>query len=111
MRRALFLVLLLAGQVAAQESMLTTVKETVYASDWSSAAANLVISWEPFLDSANKSVGGGIKTVMLSSGMLAVPLVPNVGGTRSGPSYKGTYYKTGTVFAGERWVIPASLPP
>ena len=94
----------------AQAPALTTVKDTVYKSDGSLASGTIVISWDEFLDSANKAVFGGSKTIPLTSGALATSLVPNAGGSPSGTSYRVQYFEAAGRFAEERWVVPTSSP-
>jgi hypothetical protein len=94
----------------AQTPALTTVKDTVYKSDGSLASGTVVITWQAFLDAGSKPVFGGSKTVPLTSGALAVMLVPNAGATPSGTSYNVRYYQSGGVFFEETWVVPASSP-
>lgn len=98
------------GTVYGQSPALTTVKDTVYASDGTLASGTVVITWQGFVSADTRAVFGGNKTVPLTNGELAVALVPNAGATPSGTSYRVRYYQQGGLYFEETWVVPASSP-
>ncbi|MBI2820386.1 MAG: hypothetical protein HYX73_10435 [Acidobacteria bacterium] len=89
---------------------LTTVRDTVYKSDGTPATGTVVIAWQGFMSADTRAVFGGNKTIPLTNGALAVALVPNVGGTPSGTSYRVRYYQSGGLYFEETWVVPTSSP-
>lgn len=104
------MLMLLALPLAAQTPALTTVKDTVYRTDGTLVSGTVVITWQAFLDSSNKPVFGGSKTLTITNGALAVALVPNAGAIPAGTSYNVQYFQSGGVPFSEVWVVPTSSP-
>ena len=79
MRRLLLLVLLTASAARGQALPLTTVQDTVYRADGSTAKGTLLISWPEFTTGGGQAVAAGTSSVTLGAGgALSVALVPNV---------------------------------
>ena len=66
----------------------TTVADTVYLADGTTAQGNLIITWPAFVTASGTAVAGGAKSVTLgANGALSVALVPNAGATPAGVYY------------------------
>ena len=91
--RRLFLCLLaIAVHVAGQTIPKTTVQDTLYRADGSTAQGTLLISWPAFTTSSGTAIGAGSTSVKLtSSGTFSVALVPNVNATPQATVYTVVY--------------------
>ena len=89
----------------------TTVADTVYMADGSSAAGSLIITWPAFVTAEGSAVAGGSTSVTLgSNGALSVALVPNAGATPAGVYYSVTYQLGPGQVKTESWIVPANSP-
>ena len=65
----------------------TTVADTVYLADGSTAKGNLIILWPAFVTASGTAVAGGTTNVALgANGTFSVALVPNAGASPAGAS-------------------------
>ena len=84
----------------------TTVADTVYMADGSTAAGSLIITWPAFQTASGTAVAGGATTVTLGpNGALSVALVPNAGATPAGVYYT-VVYQLGAAVAAQEIVDP-----
>jgi hypothetical protein len=110
MRKIFALALLLLVAIAVHAQNLTTVRDTIYSSGGNLASGNIVITWPPFKAADGTTVFGGFRSFSITSGALAVALVPNAGSDPSGTSYKIDYRPSGVTPFTEYWVVPTSSP-
>lgn len=95
---------------AAQCPPKTTVSDTLYNADGSTASGRVVVTW-PTYQIGSCQVIAGQTTVTVTAGAFSVQLYPNDVSLPAGTSYRVTYYlKTGKVTT-EYWVIPTSATP
>jgi hypothetical protein len=89
----------------------TTVADTVYLADGTTAQGNLIITWPAFVTADGTAVAGGSKNVTLgASGALSVALVPNAGATPAGAYYTVVYQIGSGQVKTEDWVVPTTSP-
>jgi len=89
----------------------TTVADTVYMADGTSAAGSLIITWPAFVTASGTAVAGGSTTTTLGpSGELSVALVPNAGATPAGVYYTVVYQIGSGDVKTEYWVVPSTSP-
>jgi hypothetical protein len=70
----------------------TTVTDTVYNADGSTAQGNLIIQWPAFTTAGGSQVAAGTTSAALASnGTFSIALVPNAGATPAGVYYTVTY--------------------
>ncbi len=66
----------------------TTVADTVYLADGTTASGTLIVTWPAFVTAGGTAVAGGVTQVTLgANGALSVALVPNAGATPAGMYY------------------------
>ncbi|MGH9499279.1 MAG: hypothetical protein ACRD3L_09065 [Terriglobales bacterium] len=91
-RRLFLLVLATAAVTWGQTPPLTTISDTVYRADDSSAEGTLLISWPEFTTSAGPAIAAGNNSVALGAGgSLSVALVPNADATPANTVYSVVY--------------------
>ena len=89
----------------------TTVADTVYMADGTTAAGNLIITWPAFVTASGTAVAGGVTNVSLgASGALSVALVPNAGATPAGVYYTVVYQLGPGAAKTEYWIVPTTSP-
>jgi hypothetical protein len=91
-----FIGLLLVGWTSTwlqgQTPALTSISDTVYRADGTTAGGTLLISWPEFSAAAGQAVAAGNNSVALGAGgALSVQLVPNIGAIPSGTFYSVVY--------------------
>ena len=90
----------------------TTINDTVYRADGTTAAGSLLISWPAFSTSAGLPIPAGNRSVALTTGgVLNVQLVPNAGSNPMGSYYTVDYHLDDGSQTREYWVIPVSSQP
>jgi len=89
----------------------TTISDTVYMADGTTASGTLIITWPAFVTASGTSVASGSINVTLGpNGALSVALVPNAGATPAGVYYTVVYQLgPGEVWT-EYWVVPTNSP-
>lgn len=89
----------------------TTVADTIYMADGSTASGSLIITWPAFVTADGSAVAAGTTSVTLGAdGALSVALVPNAGATPAGVYYSVTYQLGPGQVKTETWIVPASSP-
>lgn len=89
----------------------TTVTDTVFMADGSTASGTLIISWPAFVTTSGTAVAAGNTTVTLgANGALRVALVPNAGATPAGVYYSVVYQLGAGQVRTEYWVVPTNSP-
>src|ERR1035437_8427493 len=89
----------------------TTVADTVYLADGTTAQGNLIITWPAFVTASGTAVAGGTTNVTLgTNGRLSVALVPNAGATPAGVYYTVVYQLGPGAVKTEYWVVPTTSP-
>ncbi len=79
---------LLAASSHAQQPARTTVSDTVYRADGSTASGTVLISWPAFTTADAKPVAAGTLSVALgTAGTFSVQLAPNAGANPDGTFY------------------------
>ena len=89
----------------------TTVADTVYLADGTTAQGNLIIQWPAFVTASGTAVAGGTSNVALgANGALSVALVPNAGASPAGVYYTVVYQLGPGEARTEYWVVPTTSP-
>lgn len=89
----------------------TTVADTVYLADGTTAQGSLIITWPAFVTASGTAVAGGMTNVTLgTNGGLSVALVPNAGATPAGVYYTVVYQLGPGAVKTEYWVVPTTSP-
>ena len=89
----------------------TTVADTVYLADGTTAQGNLIITWPAFLTASGTAVAGGTTNAALgANGAFSVALVPNAGATPAGVYYTVVYQIGPGEVKTEYWVVPTTSP-
>lgn len=89
----------------------TTVLDTVYLADGSTAQGSLIITWPAFVTNSGSAIAAGNTTVALgANGALNVALVPNEGATPAGVYYSVVYQLGAGQVKTEFWVVPTQSP-
>ena len=92
-------------------SATTTVSDTVYLADGSTARGSLIITWPPFVTASGTAVAAGTTNVALgSNGALNVALMPNAGATPAGVYYTVVYQLGPGQVKTEFWMVPTASP-
>jgi hypothetical protein len=90
---------------------LTSVVDTVYMADGSTAQGILVITWPAFVTASGSAVAPGALDVTLgTNGALNVGLVPNAAATPANVYYTVVYQLQPSEVRTEYWVVPTSSP-
>ena len=89
----------------------TTVADTVFLADGTTAQGSLIITWPAFLTASGTAVAGGTTNVTLgTNGALSVALIPNAGATPAGVYYTVVYQLGPGQVKTEYWVVPTTSP-
>jgi hypothetical protein len=99
------------GPAAQSGPATTTVADTVYLADGTTASGTLIITWPPFVTASGTAVAGGVSQVTLgANGALSVALVPNAGATPAGMYYTVVYQIGAGAVKTEYWIVPTTSP-
>ncbi len=105
----LLLVLMAAAGMAATQVGTTTVSDTVYHADGTTATGMLLVSWGPFTTAAGQAVAGGSTSAVIGlGGVFSVVLAPNVGAAPAGTFYTAVYHLDDGSVSRETWSVPVS---
>ena len=97
--------------VSATSPATTTVSDSVYLADGTTAQGNLIITWPAFVTSDGAAVAAGTTYATLgANGALSVALVPNAGASPAGVYYTITYQLGPGRVRTEYWVVPGNSP-
>lgn len=89
----------------------TTVQDTVYRADGTTASGTVLISWNAFTTAAGVAVASGSTSATIGAGgSLTVALAPNAGGSPMGSYYTVVYHLNDGSTSREYWVIPTTVP-
>jgi hypothetical protein len=100
-----------AAAVAQTEPATTTVADTVYLADGTTATGTMIITWPAFVTASGQAVAGGVSNVTLgANGALSVALVPNAGATPAGVYYTVVYQIGAGEVKTQYWVVPTTSP-
>jgi trimeric autotransporter adhesin len=100
-----------SGAVPASGAATTTVSDTVYLADGTTAQGSLLISWPAFVTADGTAVAAGTTSVTLGAkGALSVALVPNAGATPAGVYYSVVFQLGPGQVRTEYWVVPTTSP-
>ena len=89
----------------------TTVADTVYLADGTTASGNVIITWPAFVSANGEAVAAGKTSVALgANGALSVALVPNAGATPAGVYYTAVFQLGPGQVRTETWVVPSTSP-
>jgi len=100
--------------VSAQVSQIatTTVTDTVYLADGTTATGSVLVSWQAFTTAIGQSVPAGTTSATIATGgVLSLQLVPNAGSTPMGSYYTVVYHLSDGTLSREFWVVPVSQNP
>ena len=107
----LSLLTLAAVAVWAQGPGVTTINDTVYRADGTTAQGVALISWPAFLTAEGNAVAAGTKTVAIgNAGAFSTQLVPNVGAMPAGTYYTVVFQLDDGTVRGEYWAVPTTSP-
>jgi hypothetical protein len=89
----------------------TTVADTVYLADGTTASGTLIVTWPAFVTAGGTAVAGGVTQVTLgANGALSVALVPNAGATPAGMYYTVVFQLGPDEVKTEYWLVPTTSP-
>src|SRR5437868_13853476 len=89
----------------------TTVSDTVYLADGTTAHGSLIITWPAFVTASGTAVAAGTSNVTLgANGALSVALVPNTDATPAGMYYSVVYQLGPGQVKTEYWMVPRESP-
>jgi hypothetical protein len=112
-RRGLALVSVLLAVMAAWTmgalgQATTTVQDTVYLADGSTAAGTVLVSWSGFTTAVGQVIAAGTTSATLGAGgVLTIALVPNADVTPTGSYYTAVFHLSDGTTSRQYWVIPA----
>lgn len=89
----------------------TTIADTVYLADGTTAQGTLIITWPAFVTASGAAVAGGAtNTTLGTNGALSVALVPNAGATPANVYYTVVYQIGPGEVKTEYWLVPTTSP-
>ena len=89
----------------------TTIADTVYLADGTTAQGTLIITWPAFVTASGAAVAGGATSTTLgTNGALSVALVPNAGATPANVYYTVVYQIGPGEVKTEYWLVPTTSP-
>ena len=107
--RGLLLALLLGSMTALGQVVTTTLTDTIYHADGTTAAGLVIVSWPAFTTAAGQAVPGGSTSATIGAkGVLTVQLAPNQGATPAGTFYTAVYHLDDGTVSREFWTLPVS---
>jgi len=98
-----------AAPVPQSGPSMTTIADTVYLADGSTAQGSLIITWPAFMAASGSAVAAGsTNTTLGANGALNVELAANAGATPAGVYYTVVYQVGPGEVRTEYWIVPAS---
>jgi trimeric autotransporter adhesin len=96
-------------RVACAQVATTTIHDTVYRADGSTAGGSVVVSWSAFTTASGSAVPSGTTSVTIGAGgLLTLALAPNAGATPMGSYYTAVFHLNDGSTSREYWVIPVT---
>jgi lysophospholipase L1-like esterase len=90
----------------------TTVADTVYLADGTTATGTVIVSWQAFTTAIGQSVPSGTTSATIGAGgVLSLQLAPNAGASPMGTYYTAVYHLSDGSVSREFWVVPVSQYP
>ena len=114
-KRGLMLVGLLiaiaaGGLSAVAQLATTTVADTVYRADGTTAGGSVVVSWGSFTTANGNAVTAGTTTVTIgSAGAFSIALAPNAVSTPMGSYYTAVFHLNDGTTKREYWSVPVTV--
>ena len=85
----------------------TTVQDTVYHADGTTATGTIIVTWPAFVTASGKTVAAGNITANIGSGgTVSLNLAPNIGSTPAGSYYTAVYHLDDGTVSKEYWSVP-----
>src|SRR5487761_1452299 len=85
----------------------TTLQDTVYHADGTTATGTILVTWPAFVTASGKTVVAGKTTAKIGAGgQVALNLAPNVGSTPAGSFYTAVYHLDDGTVSKEYWSVP-----
>ncbi|MCU1222485.1 MAG: hypothetical protein JWQ42_578 [Edaphobacter sp.] len=108
----MLLAVITVGAVAQGPIATTTVTDTIYRADGTTATGTVLVSWPAFSNALGQTVPSGSTSVVIGAGgVLSVQLAPNAGATPMGSYYTAVYHLNDGSVSREFWVVPVSSVP
>ena len=90
----------------------TTVTDTIYRADGTTAAGTVLVTWPAFSSATEQTVSSGSTSATIVAGrVLTVQLAPNAGAMPIGSYYTVVYHLDDGTVSREFWVVPSSSTP
>ena len=101
----------ICGGAAAQIAM-TTIQDTVYNADGTTASGTVLVSWPTFTTAAGQAVAAGNTSATIgANGSLTLALAPNANATPTGTYYTAVLHLDDGTTSQQYWVVPVSATP
>jgi hypothetical protein len=95
----------------AQTLTTTTISDTVYRADGTTASGTVLIFWPSFVSAAGEAVAAGNLTVTIGTlGAFTAQLVANVGASPAGTYYVAVFQLDDGTVRREYWSVPTTSP-
>lgn len=107
--RVWLLALLLISVTAMGQVVTTTLTDTIYHADGTTAGGLVIVSWPAFTTAVGQAVPGGSTSATIGAhGVLTVQLAPNQGAMPAGTFYTAVYHLDDGTVSREFWSLPVS---
>ncbi len=85
----------------------TTVQDTIYYADGTTATGTILVTWPAFVTTGGNTVAAGSITANIGlGGQVSINLAPNVGATPAGSYYTAVYHLDDGTVSTEYWSVP-----
>src|SRR5215813_7749601 len=102
---------LIVQTALAQGPSLTTISDTVYRADGTTASGTALISWPAFQTAQGNAVAAGSKSVSVGpAGTFSTQLAPNTGATPTTTYYTVVFQLDDGTVRREYWLVPTTSP-
>jgi hypothetical protein len=99
------------ANLQAQALTTTTINDTVYRADGTTALGTVLISWPSFVSAAGEAVAAGNLAVTIGPlGAFTAQLVPNLGASPAGTYYVAVFQLDDGTVRREYWAVPNTSP-
>ena len=110
--KGVLLGMLLCSVMAVGQVTTTTLTDTIYHADGTTAGGLVLVSWPAFTTAAGQAVPGGSTSATIGAGgVLTLVLAPNQGATPTGTYYTAVYHLDDGSVSREFWTVPVSTAP